>query len=67
VSDPYYCKLYVDTDEDEGSLEAALVLAVGEAFGDIVVEYPIYRNEILRPQLASETVLRICRLLTLLR
>lgn len=49
MSDPYYCKLYVDTDEDVGNLESALDGAATEAFAGIGVEYPVYRNEDFDP------------------
>lgn len=49
MPDPYYCKLYVDTDDDIGRLEAALDAAATDAFVDIRVEYPVYRNENFDP------------------
>lgn len=49
MSDPYYCKLYVDTDDDIEKLEAALDNAAVNSFEDIRVEYPVYRNEDFDP------------------
>ncbi len=49
MPDPYYCKLYVDTDEDIGMLETALDDAVAKALAGIGVEYPVYDNENFDP------------------
>ena len=49
MPDPYYCKIYVDTEDDIGKLEAALADAAGDAFADIRVEYPVYDNENFDP------------------
>ncbi|KCZ52926.1 hypothetical protein HY29_17860 [Hyphomonas beringensis] len=49
MSDPYYCKLYIDTDEDEGDLELALADAAASAFADVRVEYPVYPNDDFDP------------------
>ena len=45
MSDPYYCKLYVDSDEEIKSLESALGEASAEIFAEISVEYPVFENE----------------------
>src|SRR5262245_50553120 len=49
MPDPYYCKLYIDTDEDMGKLEAALADEVTDAFVGIGVEYRAYLNEDFDP------------------
>lgn len=45
MSDPYYCKLYIDTDEAIDELEISISEFVKERFTGIEVEYPIFRNE----------------------
>ena len=50
MSDPYYCKLYIDTDEDEGNLELALAEAAASTFADVRVEYPVYPNDDFDPR-----------------
>ncbi|WEK02283.1 MAG: hypothetical protein P0Y59_11560 [Candidatus Sphingomonas phytovorans] len=49
MPDPYYCKLYVDTDEDIERVETALDDAAADAFADIRVDYPVYDNENFDP------------------
>ena len=45
MSDPFYCKLYIDTGEDIDDLNAVLnELALG-IFSGLPVEMPLYRNE----------------------
>jgi hypothetical protein len=45
MPDPYYCKLYIDTDEDIAVLEAAVKRASDAIFSGIDVEAPVFRNE----------------------
>jgi len=49
MPDPYYCKIYVDTDDDIEKLQTALDDAVAEAIVGIRVEYPAYENENFDP------------------
>ncbi|MBN8809386.1 MAG: hypothetical protein J0I47_14285 [Sphingomonas sp.] len=45
MSNPYFCELYVDTNEDIRKVEAALNSAAADAFSGIFVELPIYKND----------------------
>ena len=49
MPDPYYCKLYIDTDEDIEKLKIVLNNVLADIFVDIAVEAPVYRNENFNP------------------
>lgn len=45
MPDPFYCKLYIDTDEDIDDLDAELNRLRVSVFEGVAVEAPLYRNE----------------------
>ena len=45
MTDPYYCKLYVETDEDIAGVQEELRSLCESVFGSVAVECPVYRNE----------------------
>lgn len=49
MSDLYYCKLYVDTDEDLECFESSLNELSAQFFIDIEIEHPVYNNEDFDP------------------
>lgn len=45
MSDPFYCKLYIDTDEDIDALQAVLDGLCASVFDGLLIASPLYRNE----------------------
>ncbi len=45
MTDLFYCKLYIDTDDDRDSLEQLLASQAAIAFGDLNVDVDVRRNE----------------------
>jgi hypothetical protein len=46
----YYCKLYVDSNEDHESLQETIDSYVGEIFSEITAVGTVYRNENFEPE-----------------
>jgi len=45
MADPYFCELYIDTDENIDDLKRVVDALVREEFSDVSVSAPVYRND----------------------
>lgn len=59
MPDPYYCKLYIGTDEAIDDLQAELDEACERIFSNVEVEAPAFRNEDFDPDAGEGRFRRI--------
>lgn len=49
MSEPY-CRLYIDTDDDRAGVQAAIDAYLPQAFEELVVEAPVFKNTGFEPR-----------------